>query len=62
MSRLVTTGQAAKELGVTRRSIVRWVRRGELEPDYVTPGGHYRWDVERLRAEVRQRLKDLRDE
>jgi DNA-binding transcriptional MerR regulator len=57
---LVTTKQAADELGVSARSLSRWAKDGTLEPDLTTPGGHYRWDVERLRAELRD--KRLRDE
>lgn len=49
----VTTGQAAKALGVDIRSLQRWVKAGLIEPDYVTPGGHMRWDVDRVREELR---------
>jgi DNA-binding transcriptional MerR regulator len=57
---LVTTKQAADELGVSARSLSRWAKDGTLEPDLTTPGGHYRWDVERLRTQLRE--KRLRDE
>lgn len=50
--RYVSTSQAAKELGVSARSLARWALDGELEPHLTTPGGHYRWDVERLRREL----------
>lgn len=56
----VSTGEAARALGVDIRSLQRWVQRGEIEPDYVTPGGHYRWDVERIRAELYRRLREQR--
>jgi DNA-binding transcriptional MerR regulator len=49
----VTTGQAARQLGVDIRSLQRWVKAGLIEPDHVTPGGHMRWNVERLREELR---------
>ncbi|MGH4025241.1 MAG: MerR family transcriptional regulator [Pseudonocardiaceae bacterium] len=58
----VSTGAAARALGVDIRSLQRWVQRGDIEPDYVTPGGHYRWDVERIRAELYQRLRDRREQ
>jgi DNA-binding transcriptional MerR regulator len=54
---LVTTTQAARELGISARSLSRWTKDGTLEPDLTTPGGHYRWDVDRLR----QQLRDLRE-
>jgi hypothetical protein len=58
----VTTTQAAKELGVGVRSLQRWVKAGLIEPDYLTPGGHMRWDVDRVRAELRAELRRRRAE
>lgn len=58
----VTTGQAARELGVDIRSLQRWVKAGQLQPDYTTPGGHMRWDVDRLREELRNPSRYRRDE
>lgn len=49
----MSTGEAAKALGVNLRSLQRWAAAGLIEPDYRTPGGHARWDVERVRAELR---------
>lgn len=57
----VTTGQAARELGVDIRSLQRWVKAGLIEPDHVTPGGHMRWDVERVRADLRRQVRERRD-
>jgi predicted site-specific integrase-resolvase len=40
---LVTSGQAAKALGVSLRSLQQWVREGKIVPDYyATPGGRAR--------------------
>jgi excisionase family DNA binding protein len=52
---LVHTSEAAKVLGISKRSIARWAAEGRITPDLRTPGGHMRWDVERLR----QQLRDL---
>ncbi len=52
MAEYVSTTQAAKAVGVSVRSLQRWVADGQLEPDFLTPGGHARWDVERLRREL----------
>ena len=57
----VTTSQAARELGVGLRSLQRWVKDGLIEPDFVTPGGHMRWDVERIRAELYRELRRRRE-
>ena len=62
MARLVTTGQAAQELGIAPSTLTRWVERGLVAPDLTTAGGHYRWDVDRLRAELRELAERDRDE
>lgn len=59
-SSLVPTGEAARLLGVDIRSLQRWAKAGLIEPDYVTPGGHMRWDVDRVRAELRAELRRRR--
>lgn len=57
----VTTGQAARELGVSARSLQQWAKDGRIVPDHVTPGGHMRWDVARIRKEMRDRIAQRRD-
>ncbi len=52
----MSSTQLARELGVSPRSIQRYVTAGTIEPDLVTPGGHYRWDADR----VRRQLAELR--
>lgn len=47
------TSVAAKELGVGVRTLQRWAAEGLVEPDVVTPGGHQRWDVDRLKAQLK---------
>jgi DNA-binding transcriptional MerR regulator len=57
--KLVSTAEAAAELGVSVRTLQQWRQDGTVLPDVVTPGGHARWDVERLRRELRdQRQRD----
>jgi DNA-binding transcriptional MerR regulator len=55
--RLVPTGDAAREIGVGIRTLQHWAAENLVKPDLVTPGGHMRWDVEHLRAQ----LKELQD-
>lgn len=57
----VTTPQAARALGVGVRSLQRWVRAGLVEPDFRTPGGHARWDVDRLRGELLRIAHELQE-
>jgi excisionase family DNA binding protein len=56
--KLVSTGEAARRLGVNLRTLQRWVREGLVAPDWTTPGGHMRWDVDRLLQEVRRLPRD----
>ena len=49
-ARLVTTGQAAKLLGISQPTLNRAVREGRLRPTVTTPGGHRRFDSAELSA------------
>jgi len=53
MNRYVTTGVAARALGVSTATLTRWAAAGRVTPAERTLGGHYRWDLGALRAEVR---------
>ncbi|WP_285485616.1 MerR family DNA-binding transcriptional regulator [Amycolatopsis taiwanensis] len=54
MARLLSTGEAAKALSIDRSTLARWHREGKVTPADITAGGHARWDVEDLRAQIRQ--------
>jgi DNA-binding transcriptional MerR regulator len=54
--RLLTTGELARELGLSARSVAWWAQEGQLKPTLVTPGGQYRWQLE----DVREQLRALR--
>lgn len=49
---LVTTTEAAKRLGVSARTLQRYVTAGLITPDLTLPSGRYRWDVDRLREQI----------
>ena len=49
---LVTTPEAARQLGISARTLQRYVVKGWVVPDLRLPSGRYRWDVERLRAAI----------
>jgi predicted site-specific integrase-resolvase len=51
---LISTGQAAKALGITRTTLGDWWRAGLVEPSEVTAGGHGRWNLDKLRADLRR--------
>ena len=51
-ARLLTTGQAAEQLGISRRALAGWWADGVVTPAFITPGGHGRWDLDDLRRQV----------
>jgi excisionase family DNA binding protein len=50
MKDLLTTGEAAALLGVSKPTVVRAIQRGLLRPALVTPGQHRRFRREDLLA------------
>lgn len=53
VDRLLSTTEAAKALGISPRSLTRWVASGRVVPKLVTPGGHARFDLAELREQLR---------
>jgi len=52
MERLVTSGVAARDLGISIATLSRWTARGYIQPAQVTAGGQFRWDLTSLRRQV----------
>ena len=50
---LLTTGETAKRLGLSRSTLWRYVKAGLIEPDLITAGGHFRFDPEHVRRQLR---------
>lgn len=50
--RLITTGSAARALGIDPATLWRWYQAGRVRPAWVTPGGHARWDLADLRRQL----------
>ena len=48
-SELLSPGEAAERLGVTVKTLRRWVDLGHLAP-VRTPGGHYRYRSDEIEA------------
>jgi excisionase family DNA binding protein len=48
-SELISPGVAAGRLGVTVKTLRRWVELGELT-SVRTPGGHYRYHADQIEA------------
>jgi predicted site-specific integrase-resolvase len=56
-ARLLTSSEAAKVIGISARSLSRWVQDGKLVPTLTTPGGQARWDLDDLRGQLRDQRK-----
>ncbi|WP_308283065.1 MerR family DNA-binding transcriptional regulator [Pseudonocardia nigra] len=55
----LTSGELARELGISHSAILKWAREGLITPEWTTPGGHHRWDLEKVRQQLReQRQRD----
>lgn len=50
--RLLTSGELADELGLSRRAISDYAKNGLITPALRTPGGQYRWNLEDVKAEM----------
>lgn len=48
MSEYVTTGQAARAIGVSISALQQWAKDGIVQPDFKTPGGRMRWTIDGL--------------
>ncbi|MCO7196267.1 helix-turn-helix domain-containing protein [Pseudonocardia sp. McavD-2-B] len=59
---LVGTGEAARALGVDRTTLQRWNRAGLITPAGETLGGHVRWDLDDLRAQLDTIKQQRRDQ
>ena len=51
--RYVPTGTAAAAIGVDPVTLQRWANAGKVTPALRTPGGHFRWDLDDLRRQLR---------
>ena len=57
----LTTGQAAKVLGVSSANTVKnWLEAGHFPGAYRTPGGHWRFALDEVEA-VKRRMDVLRE-
>jgi 8-oxo-dGTP diphosphatase len=54
MGALLSTADAAREIGISERSLARWAREGRVRPAFTTPKGWLRWDMDDLRRQLAQ--------
>jgi hypothetical protein len=56
--RSVSTGEAARHIGVDRSTLGRRVAAGYVKPTRRTIGGQYRWDLDELEEQFRTAQHD----
>ncbi|WP_175547924.1 MerR family transcriptional regulator [Saccharopolyspora flava] len=59
--RLLSSGELAVELGISRRSISRYADEGLISVALVTPGGRYKFDLDVVRSELRELAERRRE-
>jgi hypothetical protein len=50
--KLLTTGQVAAELGVTRGTILKWMKAGIVTAESETAGGQQRWELATVQRQI----------
>jgi DNA-binding transcriptional MerR regulator len=60
--RWITTGELADALGLSVRTIQRYRVDGLITPELVTRGGHGRWDLEKVRQQIKAMNESQRDD
>ena len=55
MKPILTTAEAAERLGISKSTLIRAVKRGDVQPAFRTPGRHLRFTLDEL-AEIRRQL------
>ncbi|QUG99808.1 MerR family transcriptional regulator [Saccharopolyspora erythraea] len=59
---LITSTELANKLGLSRRTISLYAKRGLITPALITPGGQYRWVHDDVVAEMRKLAEERRQE
>ena len=48
----IATGQAAKALGISKMTLLRWMHDGHVSPAWTTPNGQFRWKLRDLEHQL----------
>ena len=60
--RLISSGEAARALGISTRTLARWVQEGRVVPTLITAGGHYRFELKDLKAQLIELARKRRED
>lgn len=56
--RLVSSGAAARALGIDRSTLWRWQTDGIVAPAFITAGGQARWHLDQIRRQLLDRRQE----
>jgi excisionase family DNA binding protein len=59
--KLLTTAEAARAVGVSRMTLIRYVDRGWVTPARLLPSGHRRWRLSELERQLAELVEKPRD-
>lgn len=59
--RLVTTSELARAVGLHSRTLQRYRAEGLITPEIESKGGHARWDVEKVKEQLRELARRERE-
>jgi DNA-binding transcriptional MerR regulator len=59
--RLVTTSELARAVGLHSRTLQRYRAEGLITPEVESKGGHARWDVEKVKEQLREMARRERE-
>lgn len=48
----ISSGEAAKALGIGKMTLLRWMHRGLIQPAWTTPTGQFRWNLADLEHQL----------
>ncbi|WP_282975243.1 MerR family transcriptional regulator [Saccharopolyspora erythraea] len=58
----MSSSEVARELGVTRQTVARWVRQGIVTPAAVTAGGQARFRLDEVKQQLREHTLRQREQ
>jgi predicted site-specific integrase-resolvase len=51
---MLTTAEAARVVGIHRKTLSAYVGRGWIKPTLRLPSGHMRWEIDDLKRQLRE--------
>lgn len=56
--RMLTTAEAAARLGISRKTLAKYVADGLIKPTVRLPSGHMRWELDDIKRQLAEQPPD----